>query len=121
MKKISLLFVILSTSFFSQADTIIIWECELENDSTLEDVKEANSKWLNSVNKISSPKVRSQVLQPFASSNMEGLLFIDYYADEVAMAKVRREIRAGKLSGLDDYFEGVSECEKSYIYHADDS
>ena len=71
MKKIlAILVLLLPLTTFSS--TLVILECELIENGTMEDVKRINSAWVESVNKLNDKQVSSQVLEAVLSDNMEG-------------------------------------------------
>ena len=75
MKKIITILVLsLPLTIFSS--TLVILECELIENGTIEDVKRINSAWVKSVNELNDKQVSSQVLEAVLSENMEGFIRI---------------------------------------------
>ena len=60
MKKI-LIISVLSLPLTIFSSTLVILECELIEDGTIEDVKRINSAWVKSVNELNDKQVSSQV------------------------------------------------------------
>ena len=78
MKKI-LIILVLSLPFTIFSSTLVILECELIENGTMEDVKRINSEWVKSVNELNDKQVSSHVLEAVLSENMEGFMYIDTY------------------------------------------
>ena len=92
MKKIlAILVLLLPLTTFSS--TLVILECELIENGTMEDVKRINSAWVESVNKLNDKQVSSQVLEAVLSDNMEGFVYIDTYEDSIHWGQIRYEIK----------------------------
>ena len=73
MKKI-LTILVLSLPLTIFSSTLVILECELIENGTMEDVKRINSAWVESVNKLNDKQVSSQVLEAVLSDNTEGFM-----------------------------------------------
>lgn len=121
MKKLMILFLLVTFPFWISASTIALYQCELLDGKNIDEVKEVNSKWVKKVNEISDGQITSQVLQPVVSSNMNSFSFIDTYEDEVAWSLVRREIRLGNLQEIDDAFDALSKCSAVSLHDSETS
>ena len=118
MKKIlTILALSLPLTIFSS--TLVILECELIEDGTIEDVKRINSAWVKSVNELNDKQVSSQVLEAVLSDNMEG--FIDTYEDSIHWGQIRYEIKNGTIQDIDEQFDAVSKCTAGKMYDAEQS
>ena len=120
MKKIlTILALSLPLTIFSS--TLVILECELIDDGTIEDVKRINSAWVKSVNELNDKQVSSQVLEAVLSDNMEGFIYIDTYEDSIHWGQIRYEIKNGTIQDIDEQFDAVSKCTAGKMYDAEQS
>ena len=120
MKRIlTILALSLPLTIFSS--TLVILECELIDDGTIEDVKRINSAWVKSVNELNDKQVSSQVLEAVLSENMEGFMYIDTYEDSIHWGQIRYEIKNGTIQDIDEQFDAVSKCTAGKMYDAEQS
>ena len=120
MKKI-LIILVLSFPLTIFSSTLVILECELIENGTIEDVKRINSAWVKSVNELNNKQVSSQVLQAVLSENMEGFMYIDTYEDSIHWGQIRYEIKNGTIQDIDEQFDAVSKCTAAKMYEAEQS
>ena len=120
MKKISTILVLsLPLTIFSS--TLVILECELIENGTIEDLKRINSAWVKSVNELNDKQVSSQVLEAVLWENMEGFIYIDTYEDSIHWGQIRYEIKNGSIQDIDEQFDAVSKCTAGKMYDAEQS
>ena len=116
-KILTILILSLPLKIFSS--TLVILECELIENGTMEDVKRINSAWVESVNKLNDKQVSSQVLEAVLSDNMEGFMYIDTYEDSIHWGQIRYEIKNGTIQDIDEQFDAVSKCTACLLYTSD--
>lgn len=121
MKKIitgtAVLLAALGFSTVAAADTVVeVWNCEMSEDKTIEDVQAANSKWLAYVHANISEDVTSAVVTSIVGDST-GFLFADTYPDLETWAKVKT--RLDGVEEIEMLFEDVSECTNNTLYNSE--
>tara|TARA_Y100001970_G_scaffold6943_2_gene7974 strand:+ start:31811 stop:32173 length:363 start_codon:yes stop_codon:yes gene_type:complete len=120
MKKI-IISILFALPFSVFSSTVVILECKLLDDGTIEDVKKINSEWVKTVNKLNDKQVTSHVLQAVLADNTEGFMYLDTYEDSIHWGQIRYEIKNGSIQNVMDQFDSVSKCTSGRMYDAEQS
>ncbi len=91
------------------------WNCELEDEKTIEEVQAANSKWLAWVRKNVNKDISSAVLTAVVGSQ-DGFLFVDTYPSLTVWAAAKEALDTEEGEALDEVFEGLFECEDNRLW-----
>jgi len=122
MRRITLAFVFCFTPLVCLANAgdvrvIEMWQCELKDGKTMEEVKANNTKWLAMTRKeAGSDEVRSYALSTVVG-DLTKFVFADTYPNMAAWSAAKSaESEEGKA--IEAAFEDLMECTKNRLYES---
>tara|TARA_Y100000766_G_scaffold49039_1_gene39279 strand:- start:1007 stop:1369 length:363 start_codon:yes stop_codon:yes gene_type:complete len=120
MRSVLFVLALLITSQIN-ASTIVLWKCELLDGKKIEEVKKINSLWVKTVNSLGEYKVKSHVLEPIISADMNEFRYLDIYESPIHWGQTRNEIENGVVASIDAQFDEVSKCNVTSLYESEES
>jgi len=122
MKKLIWTLVLCLSPVFCLADsgdtrTIEMWQCELKDGKTMDEVRANNSKWLALTRKqAGSDSVNSFALQSVVG-DLTKFLFVDSYPD-MATWSAAKSAKSDEGKAIEAAFNELMECTKNRLYES---
>lgn len=102
-------------SGLASADTYReVWDCELEDGKTIEDVQAVNTKWLAWVRKNVNKDINSAVLTAVVG-DQDGFIFVDTYPSLAVWSAVKEALDTEEGQAIEAGFVDVSECDNNRL------
>ena len=120
MKKFihAIVFCAAGISLAAHADSRVVelWQCELEEGKTMEEVAAANGKWLAFVNKsVEGGDIHSYALESIVGDST-GFKFADTFPNRKAWAAAKDAIESPEGKAVEAGFEGIFKCSENRLY-----
>ena len=107
-----------SLGYAAAGDTRIaeIYQCELKEGKTMEEVQANNTRWLaNARKQAGSDEVRSYALETVVG-NQETFMFIDSYPDMASWAAAEAAVQTEEGKAIEAAFGDLMKCTQNRLY-----
>jgi hypothetical protein len=120
MKKFvhAIIFCLAGISLAAHADSRVVemWQCELKEGKTMEEVAAANEKWLAFVNgAVEGGDIHSFALESIVGDST-GFMFADTFPSRKAWAAAKDAIDSPEGKAVESGFENLFDCNKNRLY-----
>jgi hypothetical protein len=107
---------------FAEDRVVVIWECDINDGKTLEDVKSDNGKWVRYVNKAAGGgDIRSFVTTTIIGNNTADFMYLDSYPNLEAWTATQKALEEGEGVAIEQALEADASCTSSSLLNAEES
>lgn len=99
---------------------VLIWDCDLNEGKTMDDVKAANDRWVAYVNKEAGGDIRSFVASPVVGET-SGFRYLDSFPSLEAWSAQSDAMQADAGQAIEAALNEAAACERSTLYNAEES
>ena len=120
--KLGLLSALLGFAISANAEERIaeIWNCEIEDGKTIDDVQAANGKWLKYINEnVEGGDIRSYVLTPIVGKQ-GAFNYVDSYPN-LASWTAGQALEGDAMTAINDELNEVATCSKNTLHRSEPS
>ena len=113
--------LIFASGAFAEDRVVVMWTCDLKDDTTLEKVKSDNGKWVRFVNEAGTGDIRSFVTTTIIGSNESDFIYLDSYPDLDSWTAAQKALESDEGQAIEAALEGDAQCASSSLLNAEES
>ena len=98
--------------------TVELFQCELKEGKTMEEVKANNTRWLAHTRKVTgSEDVNSYAMSPMVG-DLTKFMFADVYPTAAAWATAKSAAESDEGQAIEDAFNELMDCTRNMLYES---